>query len=458
MPTFERSVDLPVSPTEAFDWHAREGAFERLKPPWQRLEVRHRDGPLANGSRVTFTVYQGPVPLDWTAEHRDVVPGEGFRDVQLHGPFRRWDHHHRFEPLPDAETCHLVDHIDYGLPFAPISSLVAGGMVEGDLDRLFRYRHRITVEDLESHRRHRSTEPLRVAVAGAGGLLGSALCAFLSTGGHQVLRLVRRPPRDASEVEWNPESGVIEPHLLEGLDAIVYLAGEPLDSGRWTESRKKRLVSSRVDAVARLGDSLAGLDESPKALLCASGIGFYGNGGDDELDEESPAGEGFLAELAGRWEEAAAEAASSWGARVVLLRLGVVLSPAGGALAKLLPPFRCGLGGPLGNGRQYFSWIGLDDSLDAILHLLMNPSLEGPFNFCAPEPVQNRELASTLGRVLRRPAFLPLPAPALELALGPMAQETLLISQRAVPRRLLESGFRFRQSGLEDALRAGLGL
>jgi hypothetical protein len=457
MPLFERSLELPVPAAEAFAWHAREGAFERLKPPWQHLEVRHRDGPLENGSRVTFTVYQGPLPLPWVAEHRDVVPGEGFRDVQVRGPFKRWDHHHRFEDLGDG-TCRLVDRIDYRLPLAPLSSLVAGGTLRNDLDRLFRYRHRITAEDLESHRHYRTPKPLRVAIAGAGGLVGGALSAFLTTGGHRVLRLVRRPARGEAEVEWNPERGVIEPRRLEGLDALVYLAGEPLDGGRWTERRKERLVSSRVHAVARLGDSLAGLDDPPKALFCASGIGYYGDGGEDELDESSPTGEGFLAELARRWEEAAEHAADGWGARAVLLRLGVVLSPAGGALAKLLPPFRCGLGGPLGSGRQYLSWIGLDDTLDAILHLLVNPSLEGPFDLCSPHPARNHELATTMGRILQRPTVLRVPATALELALGPMARETLLVSQRAVPRRLLESGFRFRQPGLEEALRAGLGL
>lgn len=452
MPTFLRSLELPHAAEEVYAWHVRPGAFERLRPPWQNLEVV-QPAAVEPGSRLVFRLRRGPVALRWVAEHRDVVPGRGFTDVQIEGPFARWRHRHLVEPRPGG--CELRDEIEYRLPAGVLGQALAGSAVERDLERLFAYRHRVTAEDLALHARH--PRRLRVAVAGAGGLLGSAFCALLTTGGHQVLRLVRREPASAEEVAWDPARGVLDPGRLEDLDALVYLAGENVGDGRWTPERKRRLARSRIEAVMRLVASLEPLAASPKVFACASGVSFYGDG-DEPRAENAPPGEGFLAELSARWEEAAETATAAWGARVARLRLGVVLSARGGALARLLPPWRLGLGVVPGSGSQFLSWISLDDAVGAILHVLAEDALSGAVNLTAPGPVTQGDLARTLSRLLRRPLRVPVPAAALRAVYGEMAEETVLASVRALPERLEASGYRFRHRQVEDALRHGLGL
>lgn len=298
---------------------------------------------------------------------------------------------------------------------------------------------------------------MRILVTGSTGLIGSALIPFLTAGGHTVTRLVRSAPRPGErEVRWDPERGEADRPGLEGQDAAVHLAGENIAGGRWTAERKARIRDSRVRGTQFLCESLARLDRPPKVLLCASATGYYGDRKDEVLREESAPGSGFLAEVCRAWE-AAAEPALRAGIRVVSLRFGVVLSPAGGALAKMLPPFRLGLGGRIGTGRQYMSWIALDDAVGAACHALTAEALGGPVNAVAPNPVRNLEFAQTLGRVLSRPALLPLPAFAARLALGEMAEELLLASARVEPARLTAAGYPFRHPCLEGALRALLG-
>ncbi len=297
-----------------------------------------------------------------------------------------------------------------------------------------------------------------VAVTGATGLVGSALVPLLERVGHGVVRLVRGAPAEASGERvgrWDPDTGAVTPGL-DGIDAVVHLAGESVAGGRWTAARKWRIRESRVGATRRLSETLARQPTPPRVLVCASAIGYYGARGDAVLREESPPGAGFLPDLCREWEAAAAPAARR-GIRVVHLRIGIVLSPKGGALGAMLPVFRLGLGGLVGSGTQWMSWIGMDDTLGAILHALMNEALAGPVNVVAPAPVTNREFARTLGRVLRRPAILPFPAFAARLAFGQMADELLLASARVEPARLQATGYRFRDPRLEGALRRLLG-
>ncbi len=295
-----------------------------------------------------------------------------------------------------------------------------------------------------------------VAVTGSTGLVGAALTVALARGGHRVVRLVRsgtatQAPGEHT-VRWDPDRGTIDAAGLEGVDAVVHLAGESIASGRWTAAKRRRIRDSRVGATRVLAEALAGLERPPATLVAASAVGYYGDRGDEVLREESPPGGGFLADVCREWEAAAAPAARR-GLRVVHMRIGMVLAATGGALAALLPPFRLGLGGPVGSGRQWMSWISLDDLVRAILHALATASLAGPINAVAPAPVTNREFARTLGRVLRRPAVLPLPAGAARLLLGRMADELLLASARVVPARLEAAGFTFGDATLERALR-----
>jgi uncharacterized protein len=298
---------------------------------------------------------------------------------------------------------------------------------------------------------------VNVAVSGASGLIGAALIASLEADGHRAIPLVRRAPRPGEDaLRWDPASGAIMPAGPSVGDAIVHLAGESLMGLRWTAEKKRRIRESRTIATRLLVQTLTRLAKPPAVLVCASGVGYYGSRGDEVLSEESRPGTGFLADLAREWEAATATAIAQ-GIRVVNLRLGVALSANGGALAKMLTPFRLGLGGVIGDGAQWMSWIALDDVIGAIRHALTTDALRGPLNVVAPAPVTNAEFTRTLGRALGRPTLVPLPAFAARLALGEMADEMLLTSQRAVPARLQASGYRFRYPTLEDALRAVLG-
>jgi uncharacterized protein (TIGR01777 family) len=295
---------------------------------------------------------------------------------------------------------------------------------------------------------------VKILTTGASGLIGSALGAHLTGGGHDLVRLTRSVPRAPEEFRWDPAAGEIDPGTLDGVDAIVHLAGETV-AGRWTESKKRRIRDSRVLGTRLLAETAAAHDPRPRAFVSASAIGYYGDRGDEPLTEESSMGEGFLAAVVRDWESAT-DPAREAGIRVVNLRFGIVQSAAGGALRAQLPLFRLGLGGRVGNGRQYVSWVAIDDVVGAIGFALGEERLSGPANVCAPRPVTNAEYARTLGRVLRRPAVLPAPAAAVRLVLGEFAGE-LLGGQRVVPDRLREVGFEFRYPELEGALRHVLG-
>jgi len=299
---------------------------------------------------------------------------------------------------------------------------------------------------------------MRVLVTGASGLVGSALAGALRGAGHSADRLVR-PGSEAKGaghgIKWDPVSGDLDRAAAEGADAVVHLAGANIGAGRWTASRKKLLRSSRVEATRNLVTGLLQLDRRPRALVSASAVGYYGNRGDELLTEESPPGEDFLGMLARDWEKEAMRAAD-FGMRVVIVRLGVILAPHGGALERMLLPFQLGLGGRLGSGKQWMSWITLPDAIGVLRHALENDALAGPVNAVAPNPVRNAEFTRTLGKVLGRPTIFPAPAFALRLVLGEMAGALLLSSQCVVPQKLQQQGYGFRHADLETGLRAVL--
>ena len=443
--------EMPVSAAALFAWHERPGAFERLTPGFMPARVLARSGGITDGSRVTLGIPVGPVTTRWEMEHVGYVQGREFRDVQRKGPFAHWEHIHRMEPQGDAASV-LDDRITYALPLPPFGDVVAGWFTRERLERLLQWRHALTKLDLERHARFASAPRMRVAITGASGFLGTSLAAFLTTGGHSVLRIGRGREND---VQWDPARGQLDASALDGVDAVIHLAGSSV-AERWTEEHKRSIRESRVQSTRLIAQAIAKLAKKPRVLLSGSAIGIYGSRGDEALDESSALGDDFLADVGREWE-AETRVAEDAGVRVAHLRTGIVLNPAGGALAKMVTPFLAGVGGKLGSGRQWMSWISREDWLGAAHHALFTESVRGAVNLVGPEPVTAATFAATLARVLGRPNLFPVPAFALKTLFGAMAEGTILASQRVLPKALERSGFAFAHPSLASALRFELG-
>ena len=432
-----------AEPDEVFAWHSRPGAITRLMPPWQPARVAREAPSVRDGVAVLAL----PAGLRWVAGHDPggYDPPRQFADVLLPplGAVLRWRHTHRFAPAPGGGTL-VVDEVDTPIPGRALRPM-------------FGYRHRQLAADLAVHARTREVcpEPLTIALTGSSGVVGSALAALLSTGGHRVIRLVRRPPRDDGEREWRPDDP--DPALLADVDAVIHLAGASI-AGRFTDDHRTAIRASRIGPTRRLAELIAQSTDAPEVLVSASAIGYYGyDRGDATLTEDSERGDGFLADVVSDWENATSPAEQA-GTRVVRVRTGIVQSPAGGTLRLLRPLFTAGLGGRLGNGQQWFSWIGIDDLVDVYHRSLWDTNLSGPVNAVATDPVRNVEYTRVLAQVLRRPALLPVPPLGPKVLLGEQgARELALASQRVLPTRLQEADHHFRRPGLEQTLRHVLG-
>ncbi len=470
MPAFSASLRVPVPAATLFDWHERPGAFARLTPPWQSVDLDRSDG-IQNGDRAVMRLGVGPLAVRWVAEHRAYSEacraGHGdcqFQDIQVHGPFASWSHLHRMSPHGDDASV-LHDEVSYTLPLAPVSSVVAGWATEGQIERLFAYRHRVTRDDLSRHASS-SGPPMTVAITGASGLVGRQLAAFLTGGGHRVVRLVRRWDDVARwtrgdlerAVYWNVERGEIDLAALrrEAPDAVVHLAGESIVAPRFTNAKKRRIWESRTKGTQLLSRALAALDPVPRVLVSASAAGYYGDTGDRAVTEASPSGDGFFAAVCRAWEDATAEADAA-GIRVVHARIGLVTTPAGGLVGTLAAPTRIGLGGWPGDGSNYLPWISIDDTIYALAFLLQNERASGPVNLSAPEPVPARTFVKALADTLDRPAVFSLPAPIIRALGGEAGREIALKSTRMRPARLHDAGFRFAYPDLDRALGHVLG-
>ena len=449
---YRRSVVLPTSVEQALTWHRRAGALPRLLPPWQRVEILRESEPLP-GQETVLQLRSWWRRHEWVAHFHGLLDGIGFADEQARGPFAVWRHEHRFTDAPGG-ACQLEDRIRYRLPLAPVSRVLADWWVRRQLDHLFAFRHQRTINDLRQHARFHGQPHQTIVVTGSSGLIGQQLVAYLQGAGHRVRRLLRRRG-DAGQATfgWDPEGGQLDVEALRGCDAVVHLAGANIAGGRWTPARRRQIRESRVRGTALLVQEMR--RHAPQArLVVATAIGYYGETGEAVAHERSPLGSGFLAGVCDDWE-AALHAASEAGLAVRILRLGVVLSARGGALARMLPAFRAGLGGRIGGGQQWLSWIALDDVLGLIEHALFTPSCPRVVNAVAPQAVRQAELARCLGRVLRRPALLPLPAFVVQLLFGRMGQALLLASQRVENRSL--DAYPWLFPDLESCLRFELG-
>lgn len=432
-----------------WDWHTRRGAMRRLVPPWQPMRVVRETDSLADGTAILGL----PGGLRWVAKHDPAGydPPHQFLDVlSSDGPMTWpprvigwWRHTHRYSEAGEGRT-RVHDIVDTTVPGPALRST-------------FAYRHRQLAEDLDAHRdaARAGAGELVVAITGSSGLVGTALSAFLSTGGHRVIRLVRGEPAHDDERRWDPAEPASD--LLDGVDAVVHLAGESI-AGRFTESHRRAIRDSRIGPTHKLAALAAATGGRLRAFVSASAIGFYGyDCGDVELDEQSPRGDGFLADVVADWEAATAPASDA-GLRVVTVRTGIVQAAAGGTLRLLRPLFAAGLGGRLGSGRQWLSWIAIDDLLDVYYRAIYDDRLAGPVNAVGPNPVRNAEYTAALAATLRRPALLPVPAIGPRVLLGRQgAAELAEASQRVLPTTLTALGHRFRQPVIADALAHQLG-
>ncbi|MBV9179274.1 MAG: TIGR01777 family oxidoreductase [Nitrososphaeraceae archaeon] len=476
MKSFIRTTKIDkISSNEVFLWHIREGAFERLNPPWHQFKVIERKGSIQNGGTVKIKMkIVGPIHTTWLVKHSDYIEGKQFRDRQIKGFFSSWTHTHLFNSFENSSSI-LDDHVEYSLPGGILSEIIASPLINKKLNQMFYYRHRITSGDLRVHstanKIRGNDRPLTIGITGSSGFIGSSLIPFLTTAGHRVIRFIRHPVSDGIDnfnskniksIQWNPSSESLnDSHKIdnENIDAVVNLAGENI-FGRWTKEKKKRIFNSRVNTTKSLCKLLSSLDKPPKVLVSASATGYYGDRGDEILTEESPppsSPNDFLSNVCKNWE-GATQISKDSGIRVVNLRLGIVLSSSGGMLAKILPIFKLGFGGRIGNGNQYMSWIGLDDLLGLILYAISDKSITGPVNAVSPNPTTNTAFTRTLGHVLSRPTIFSTPKIIIKLPLGDeLANAAILSSTHVIPERLIRMGYKFRLPYLESVLRHSLG-
>lgn len=453
--TFKKRTRINAPVEEVFKWHERPGAIQRLNPPWDPIPVIRQTGGIQKGAEVVMKINAGLISISWTARHIEYEKNRLFVDTQIKGPFSKWTHTHCFEP-DSTNACILEDIIEYAFPFHQLSSGIMDVYIRNKLARAFAYRHLTTLSDIARHQEKQIDKPLKILISGASGLIGSNLVPFLTTGGHDVLRLVRKPPKNMNEIYWEPASGSVNLDGIDQIDAVIHLAGENIGKGRWTDEKKRKIIDSRVKGTATIADAISKLKKPPKVFLSASAIGYYGNRGDAILTESDEPGTDFISDVCQKWEAAASPAIEK-GVRTVFLRIGIVLTPAGGALARLLLPFQLGIGGKISTGKQYMSWISIDDVLYAIYHVLFNQRVNGPVNIVSPNSATNSEFTHTLAKTISRPAFFTVPEKAIELAFGEMGHETILSSTRVKPALLEQSGCQFTYPSLESALRHVLG-
>ena len=437
-----------------FSWHAANGAISRLTPPWAPLKMVARKGDgIQKGVKIVFSLSLFKIPMTWEAEHIEYQENKLFKDRQIRGPFSKWEHTHRFM-ANGKENSFMEDIVEFKLPFGFLSRPFYG-FAKKEFERMFSYRHRVLKYDLEHHVGKIARK--RILISGASGTIGSSLVPFLRTCGHEVIRLVRKETNlSGDELFWDPYKGVLDLEKAGPFDAVINLNGVDISRGRWTDKQKKRIIDSRIIPTRLLVEKMACLDQKPEVFISSSAIGFYGEREDEVLTEAAGMGNCFISKVCRQWEDASIKAQKA-GIRTIQLRIGVVLTPAGGALARMELPFKIGCGVRLSHGRQYMSWISMDDAVSGILYILGNHKIQGPVNLTAPNPVTNKEFSAKLARVFSKKVYFVLPK-FLALAMwGKMGKETLLTSARVRPGKLLDNGFSFQHETLFPALKDMLG-
>jgi len=460
IPKFTHKSTAQISQSVAFSWFNTPGAFIRIMPSWEKLKIIKIANPLSVGEKCEFRFALGPLSPLWVAEITEHQPNQMFCDKMIKGPFSFWEHHHIFNSISSNKEVEIIDNVEWRLPLHKLSYFFGKRIVKKRMEKMFKHRTRIFNADISRHELFLNEKRKKILVSGSNGLIGQQLCAFLSTGGHEIIPLLRPespiPVWSNTHVIWDPNTGEIIEGNLDGFDVIINLAGAGIGDKRWTKKRMNLIHDSRIGPTEKLCKLIANLSTPPELLISGSAIGWYGNRGEEVLNETSSEGNGFLSEVSINWEKATKKASDA-GIRVVHIRSGIVLSASGGALQRMLFPAKMGTGGPIAGGKQMMSWISLDDEIYAIHHIIMNKNIEGPVNLTSPESLSQKTFMKQLGKVLRRPAFLPLPGFMIKLLFGKMGTTLVVEGQNVYPQKLLENGYIFEHTDIEKCLRDCLG-
>ncbi len=460
----KRSV-IPNNVNIIFDYHTRNGALERLVPPWSRLKVVSQKGGIDNDAISIFQIKLGPINFKWVSKHFGYIHNNQFQDKMIRGPFQKWVHTHSFIPQ-GANQCIIEDKINYVPKLGKICSEIIRKRIQNYLNQFFLYRSRILVNDLYFEKMVLEKEK-KILITGSHGLIGSALIPLLTNlGKHKITSLVRNTNNKNKHsksntghqkiIYWDPEHKKLNHHDLENFDIIIHLAGENI-FGRWTDTKKQKILNSRIEGTALLSESLTKLSNPPSLLICASAIGYYGNRPNEVLTEESSSGDGFLSDVCQEWENATKDA-SKIGIRVVNTRFGMVLTPKGGILHKLLESFKLGLGITIGGNKdQYINWISIEDVIKSICYSIINTSIQGAVNVVSPNPVTNLEFSNTLKKLYNTKLSIPINQHITKLIFGQMSDELLSTNMYVIPQKLISTGYKFFNPELEDTLRFLLG-
>ncbi len=431
----------------AFQWHKNNGAFQRLTPPWEDLTLISKEGDFED-LRVHLKIKKFGVPINWMAQHYDVIENKEFKDRQIKGPFKHWEHTHTFDALSD-DRIKMVDSINCSLPLKWISHLAQGWQIKKDISKMLLYRHQILKHDLELLYQF-PMEKQVIGITGSSGLIGSALTLLLTVAGHTVKRIVRKKRPDWSyEICWDPEVGFLDDY--SELTALVHLAGESVASPiRWTDQKKNKIYRSRIRSTQALVQQLRQEKHNIKTFICASGTGFYPSSS-QIMTEESKPGSEFLSTVTQDWETECNPIRDS--IRTCNARFGAVLHSKGGMIGRLKYLMKIGALGPIGKGDQFLSWVALDDAIRAIYMMLANPDLQGPVNVVSPKPQTQREWVNEWARASFRPAIVPLPKTVVTNVMGDMGDQLLLYSSRVIPKKLKEANFNFQCHSMKDVVK-----
>ncbi|NOJ32808.1 MAG: TIGR01777 family protein [Candidatus Nitrosocosmicus sp.] len=452
---------IPCDVNTLFDYHKQNGALERLVPPWSGLNVVSQKDGINNDAISIFRIEFGPIRLKWVSKHFGYIHNKQFQDKMIKGPFKKWVHTHSFIPQ-DENQCIIEDRINYTPKFGQIGSKILHKNIQNYLNQLFIYRYRILVDDINLKKRTVG-KGKKILITGSHGLIGSALIPLLTNiGEHKVTRLARgssnkikdfpsNTDKQQEVIYWDLESKKLNLRELENFDIIIHLSGENI-FGRWTNTKKRRILDSRVQSTILLSESLSKLSNPPSLLICASAIGYYGNRPNEILTEESSSGDGFLSKVCQEWENAT-KTATKAGIRVVNTRFGVVLCPKEGMLQKLLPPFKMGLGVSIGNKEHYINWVSIEDVIKSIFYLITDDSIHGPVNIVSPNLVTNMEFSNILNKIFNPKLSISINPKITKIIFGQMADELLSTNSHVLPKKLLKKGYKFVNPDLEETVR-----